>query len=444
MPNYIPLNIGTPGTAFQGPGTGQGPYSSGNSPGSGILGAAQTQDLTAQQLMLKNFASVYPQLNQAQQGWMSQLGTNLGISNQMNTAGSNANAAQVAMNSTQSAEANALNPNINQLKSATTNLSSMLYGKGGPGQQNLATINNAAQGKYSNPLLQQAFGTLTGEASGTQPINPIVQQTMMQSGLTNAAQNLAPTSLGTGQTGEAEVAKNLGVSAESYIQNMQNQGLQGIQQLNTDVTSPAQAYLGQLQGLQGQAQGQYLGAQGQQFGQQSQIYSQEGQLVNEAQQQQQLLNSQQSMEGMMFPKTQIGLSGTDVANMQISNTQGQNQFNQANFASQMSAAQYNNSIAGQNAALGASSSNSLVSGGVGAVAAVAIAAFCGIARSVLGVDTNQWLGFRHWIHNHASARARQSYIRALRTGDWQRQEWDRRTFARIASRYRNPLLCCAF
>jgi hypothetical protein len=401
MPAYQPINLGTPGGGS-------------SNPLSSILGGAQAQDLYSQSLMNSNFANLHPQLNAAQQGFQSQLGTNLGISNQFNadTAGT----LPLMQNS------------IGQLGAASQKFTNMLTNKNGPGQQNLSTISNAAQGKYSNPLLQQAFGNFTGEASGNQPINPIVQQTMMQSGLTNAAQNLAPTSLGTGQTGESQVAKNLGVSAESYIQNMQNQGLQGIGQLNQDVTSPAQAYLGQLQSLQGQTTSQYGSLQ--------------GELANEANSMQQTQNQQQSMEAMMFPKTQIGLSGTDVANTDIANTQGLNQFNQANFASQMSAAQYNSSIAGQNAALGASSTNSLVSGGASAIAAVAIAAFCGIARSVLGIHTNEWLGFRHWIHNHASRRARQSYLRALRTG--QRHEWDRRTFARIASKYRNPVLCCAF
>lgn len=323
--------------------------------------------------MLQNFASTYPQVNAAQQGFQGQLGTNLGISNQLNSQIMPAFGAQEYQNANEQQLGQQFQGLLDTSQGYTNNLSKMLYGKGGLGQQNLGIINNAAQGIYANPNLQSAYGTLTGEASGNQPINPIVQQQLMGAGLTNAAQNLAPTSLGTGQTGEAQVARNFGQSAQGYIQNMQNQGLQGLGQLNQDVTAPAQAYLGELGGLQNQSMGQTMGLGNQVSAINQNVIGNEANMIGEAQGQQTGLNAQQSLEAMMFPRTQIGLTGTDFANMMIADTQGHNQFNQANFATQMSAAQYNSQIGAENAGLGASSSSGLISAGISAVAIAALA-----------------------------------------------------------------------
>jgi hypothetical protein len=387
MPNFIPLNIGNAGTS---------------NATSSILGGSAAQDLYTQQQTLKNFAQMYPMVNQAQLGYQSQLGTNLNAVNGLNswTPGS-----ITSLIGSGFGLMNAGNAGVNKFSGMMT---------GGPGTQALKTIQNAGQGIFSNPNFSSAYNTLGQEASGAQPINPIVQQTMMESGLASAGANLGAGAftpggtgagnLATGQLGESEVARQLGVNAEQYMQNMQNAGLGGLQQLNTDVTQVPEAYLQQLQGLTGTSLGvQQAGA--------GEIQNGVG-LIN---QQQTLLNQQMAEEGQMFPRTQIGLSGTDLANMMIQNTTGQNQFNQANFASQMAAAQYNSSINAQNAGLQASSSSGLISGGLGiASAAVMVAAFCGLAIKVLGTQNQRWLIFRHWVHNHAGKRIRNQYLRVVR------------------------------
>lgn len=458
MPNFIPLNIGSPGSQYS--------AGSGGTAGTGIIGGAQSQDIAAQQLMMQNFAAMYPQVNAAQSQYQGMLGqSNINAQKGMQAqVGSMRNIGNMASNITSmapniartAATVGGLGSDVGLLGAETSGLGSRFVSST-PSAQNMSgafnTLNNASKGIYSNPKLQAAYGTLTGEASGTQPINPIVQQQMMQSGLTNAAQNLAPTSLGTGQTGEAEVAQNFGQSAESYIQNMQNQGLQGLQQLNTDVQQPAMNYLSsaQAQGnlasnILGQS-GNLLGESGNLFGESGNLYSSSGNMYQNAANLYQAKagigsnlvtqnNQLEAEQGQMFPKTQIGLTGTDMANMMVSNTMGQNQFNQANFASQMAAAQYNSSINAQNAGLQGSSSSGLLSAGAGVASAAVIAAFCGLAISILGTTTRQWLGFRHWIHNHAPREFRSAYFRALREPKrYRRSAFVRSAISRIADKY---------
>jgi hypothetical protein len=389
-----------------------------------ILSSAQQQDLTAQQLMLKNFASIYPQVSGAQTAFQSQLG---GITN---TAEEN----NWMMPWTMGSEAGL----FGEESTGADKLTNMLTGA--PGQSGLNIIKNAMGGKYANPALNQTYSTLTGEASGEQPINPLVQQTMMQSGLSSAATNLGGnafmggTNETTGTTGQAEVAKNLGLSALNYIQSQQQQGLQGLGQLNSDVITPAQQYLGQLQSEQGQLTNQYQSMGNQIFGQSQNLQT--------------LANQEQMEQGQMFPKTQIGLSGTDLANIMIANTQGQNQFNMSTWEAQMAASQYNSSINAQNAGLQASGTSGLISGGAGiASAAVMVAAFCGVAIRTLGIETRQWLSVRHWIHNHAPKEFRAGYLRLVARGgelrDSTRDHW-RSFFARLSERYSGAQLAYSF
>lgn len=332
-PSYQPLNIGAPGTTNT----------------STILGGAQAQDLAAQQLMLKNFASTYPTVNAAQTGFQGLLGpSNILQANWLN----NSNAGM----SRQNLAAEMAMGTANNLGG----YSYLLGGKMGQGAVN--QISNAGKGIYSNPNLQTAYNNFAGEASGNQPINPIVQQQMMQAGLTNAAQNLAPTSLGTGQTGEAQVATNFGQNAQQYIMNMQNAGLSGMQQLQSNVQGGAQNTLNSLQSLVNQS----LGA-----GQQAANIS--GSMIGEQQAQNQQNMGLEALQAQMFPRTQIGLTGTDLANMMIANTQGQNQFNQNTWLAQMQAAQYNSSVQGANAGMANASSSGLAGAGISAVATVAVA-----------------------------------------------------------------------
>ena len=121
--------------------------------------------------------------------------------------------------------------------------------------------------------------------------------------------------------------------------------------------------------------GQYLGAQQEAGGLYASAGQQGAQMVGEQQAQSQQNAALESLQAQMFPRTQIGLTGTDLANMIIANTQGRNRFNQANFATQMSAAQYNSQIGAENAGLQASSTSGLIGAGASALSAAAIAAF---------------------------------------------------------------------
>lgn len=414
-PNYQPLNIGTPGSAFGAPGSGYFYGAGPNGIGSGILGGAQAQDLTAQSLMLKNFAQTYPTVNAAQSGFQGLLSPSNNLSNMFYGAvpGQLQNQEnQVGNANYQQAEAWNQQNLANMVQGGLTGYVNQLTGKTGYGA--MKQISNAAKGIYSNPNLQTAYNNFAGEASGNQPINPIVQQQMMQAGLTNAAQNLSPTSLGTGQTGEAQVATNFGQNAQQYIMNMQNAGLSGMQQLQSNVQGGAQNTLSALQSLTQQ----YLGA-GQQSltagqdalaaGNQSNAISSGIIGENNAQQSQNM--GLESLAAQMFPRTQIGLTGTDLANMMIANTQGQNQFNQNTWLAQMQAAQYNSSIQGANAGMASASSSGLAGAGIGAVASIAVVAFCWVARACLGERDPRWRQFRNWMLTRGPRKLRSIYLR---------------------------------
>lgn len=87
----------------------------------------------------------------------------------------------------------------------------------------------------------------------------------------------------------------------------------------------------------------------------------------------------------LFPRRQFGLTGDDVAGLDLANTQGQNNFNQANYASTVQQQQYNqrldadalktqvgqNNVAAQAGAENNAATAKLIASGIGAVGDVA-------------------------------------------------------------------------
>lgn len=86
------------------------------------------------------------------------------------------------------------------------------------------------------------------------------------------------------------------------------------------------------------------------------------------------LNAEESI----FPKTQVGLSGADMANLSIGNVQGQNNYNQANYANELGIDQTNAGITAQNVANQVAQGNANTQAGASGTSAIT-----GIASSAL-------------------------------------------------------------
>jgi hypothetical protein len=181
---------------------------------------------------------------------------------------------------------------------------------------------------------QQTFlNNLNTQMSGN--ISPQMQNVWLRSGLQGAVGATGNWSLGTGTTGMANIARNLGLDQMQY--------------------------------------------------------------------QNQVLNQFQMANDTFRPRT-FGLSGADSAQIALANLAGQNNWNQANYAYKVQESQYAAGQGAQQAALNANAANANTSTGVAggtALAAVAIAAFCWVAREAFGAQDPRWKRFRFWILNFA-------------------------------------------
>jgi len=181
---------------------------------------------------------------------------------------------------------------------------------------------------------QQTFlNNLQNQFSGN--VNPQMQNVWARSGLEGALQSTGGWSLGTGTTGMANIARNLGLNQMGYQQN--------------------------------------------------------------------LLNQFQMANDTFRPRT-FGLSGADAAQIALSNIAGQNNFNQAQYAYQVQASQYETGLAAQQSVLSANAANASTAnilGGVSSIASVATVALagCWVARQCFG--DSRWLSFRSWLFNDA-------------------------------------------
>jgi hypothetical protein len=200
---------------------------------------------------------------------------------------------------------------------------------------------------------QQTFmNNLNTQMSGN--INPQMQNLWARSGLQGAVGATGNWSLGTGTTGMANIARNLGLDQMQY--------------------------------------------------------------------QNQILNQFNMANDTFRPRT-FGLSGADTAQMALANLAGQNNWNQANYASQVQQAQYAAGQGAQQAALNANAANATTSTAVGGattgvalgVAAAAAITLCWVAREAFGQADPRWKLFRFWLLTFAPRFVRMQYGRHGRT-----------------------------
>lgn len=135
----------------------------------------------------------------------------------------------------------------------------------------------------------------------------------------------------------------------------------------------------------------------------------------------------------LFPRRSIGLSGSDVANVELSNTAGQNNWNQADYATKFQADQFNYLVDSGNRAADAQEHNmgvtanaakrgaiwsgvfnslgSLVGAAGGAAAG---GGMCWTAREIFGNEEIEgrpvWMIFRDWMLANAPLRFLRAYV----------------------------------
>jgi hypothetical protein len=202
---------------------------------------------------------------------------------------------------------------------------------------------------------QQTFlNNLNTNMSGN--INPQLQNLWTRSGMTGAVGATGNWSLGTGTTGMANIARNLGINQMQYQQQLQ-----------------------------------------QQF---------------------------QTANDTFRPRT-FGLSGADAAQVALSNIAGQNNWNQANYAYQVQESQFAANMAAQQSVASTNAANAqtggLVSGAGSAVSALAVVAFCWVARAAYGAHNPRWKRFRYYMHTQAPSWLKKAYKSfGPRFADWLR------------------------
>lgn len=135
----------------------------------------------------------------------------------------------------------------------------------------------------------------------------------------------------------------------------------------------------------------------------------------------------------LFPRRTFGLSGADFANVEIANTAGQNNWNQADYATRFQTDEFNYLVDAQNRAAdvlqhnqgvmaNAQQSGAIWSGvfnslgslvGAAGSAAGGGAALCWVAREIFGDEeingVPTWTLFREWMQRFASMSFLQSY-----------------------------------
>lgn len=192
---------------------------------------------------------------------------------------------------------------------------------------------------------QQTFlNNLNTQMSGG--INPQLQNLWARSGLAGAVGSTGQWSLGTGTSGMANIARNLGINQMQYQQALQNQF--------------------------------------------------------------------QTANDTFRPRT-FGLSGADAAQVALSNIAGQNNWNQADYAYKVQESQFAANMAAQQSVASANASNattgSLVSGAGSAVSALAVVAFCWVARAAYGPQNPRWKRFRYYVLTQAPTCLKSGYRR---------------------------------
>jgi hypothetical protein len=136
--------------------------------------------------------------------------------------------------------------------------------------------------------------------------------------------------------------------------------------------------------------------------------------LNQMQYQQQLMNQFQTANDTFRPRT-FGLSGADASQIALSNIAGQNNWNQANYAYKVQESQFAENMAAQQSVMSANAANAqtgnILSGAGSAVSALAVVAFCWLARAAYGAYDPRWKRFRYWMIAKAPRTLRKLYKR---------------------------------
>lgn len=200
---------------------------------------------------------------------------------------------------------------------------------------------------------QQTFlNNLNTNMSGR--INPQLENLWTRAGMAGAVGATGNLSMGTGTTGQANIARNLGLNQRDYTQTLQNQ-----------------------------------------FQQANQTFQ---------------------------PRT-FGLSGADAAQIALSNVAGQNNWNQAQYAYKVQESQFATNLAAQQSVASANAANaqtgSLIGGAGSAVSALAVVAFCWVARAAYGAQNPRWMRFRYYLLTEAPTCVKKAYASyGPRFADW--------------------------
>lgn len=421
----------------------------------GLNQLATGTDIQAYALSDQDFANRYPQLQDAYNQYQANLNQQVGLVGQ--GAQGQAGIMQGLANTIAGRQGTQTTPNIQGIQnSAATagaavqpmyNLGSSQAGLAQPligmGQQQART------GGQITGLGQQLGGAAQipyqlGQQLLNQPVTPQAQQQMMLAGLGQSAGALGSASLGSGMAGQAAAARQLGLNAVQYGQQMRGEAMGDISQYGSML-----GQAGQLQGLGASTiggggstiglGGQQLTGAGQLYGAGANTAATTGGLYGAAQgaQEQMQMDTAQmagiygglqgtqsqnllgniANAGQMFQKRSFGLGGTNTAQAELAQSGAYNSFQQANYATMNGIAYNSAQMQAQQNQLNqqqqASATGALVSTGTtAAVTGATIAAMsCWIAAACYGEGSQKWRIFRHWLLNKAPRIVRRTYLR---------------------------------
>lgn len=124
-----------------------------------------------------------------------------------------------------------------------------------------------------------------------------------------------------------------------------------------------------------------------------------------------------TMATQMFQPRTFGFGGQGALQLELANLEGQNAWNQANYAAQVSGGQFNSGInaQNQNAKTQASNNNTAAIGAAASAAAVGAVA-CWMAREAFGAADIRWKQFRKWLLSESPLWFFRRYLRHGRSG----------------------------
>lgn len=260
--------------------------------------------------------------------------------------------------------------------------------------------------------------------SGTNPLNPLIQQQMMTAGLGSAAGALGSGNLAAGSAGQAAVAANLGLNINQYIQQQQAQGIalqnQGLNFANTGsgVIGAGSGVLGQASNLIGAGSnvaGTGAGvatAGGNMFNTAGGLYNN---YINNVNSVNQGANQGEAIANSIMQPRTYGIGGQGVGNVLTSDMASANNMAAYLYGTKVQGAQLNTQIAGANSNAAAQQSGQLAGlgasavGTIGSIAAIA-AISCWTAREIFGNLDPRWTQFRFWMLNVGPKSFRKAYL----------------------------------